>query len=113
MLLSLNEVRLQLNLLDGEESDEFLTALALAAESYTVEYCNRNFYATVDDIPEDDTTGIVLPDCVKHAMVMLLAHFYEHRESSTALTVKVLPFGFEQLAGIKRIRQLGDLDASS
>lgn len=106
MLLNLPEVRLHLNLGSDEESDTLLSNLILASESYTQEYCARKFYEPDATIPETDTTGITLPDCVKQAMLLLIGHFFENRESTTPLNIKVLPFGFEQLAGIKRIRHL-------
>ena len=44
-----------------------------------------------------------VPNTVRHALLMLVAHYYENRENELIGTVsKTLPFGFEALIGSER-----------
>ena len=49
----------------------------------------------------DATTDV--PDTLRHALLMLVAHWYENRENEIIGTIsKTTPFGFEELISIER-----------
>ena len=107
MLLTLTEIRLQLQLEPDEFSDDLLTMYGNAASQYLQTYCNRPILAADDALPvdmdEDDTT-MLLTDDLKIALLMLVGHYFLHRESTSDRTVKTVPMGFEAHADQYRIR---------
>jgi uncharacterized phiE125 gp8 family phage protein len=48
----------------------------------------------------DDITDI--PQTVRHALMMLVGHWYENREEAQSDKLVDVPFGFEELIGIER-----------
>ncbi len=49
-----------------------------------------------------------VPDTVRHALLMLVAHYYENRENELIGTIsKTLPFGFDDLIGQERAAWYG------
>jgi uncharacterized phiE125 gp8 family phage protein len=49
------------------------------------------------------STSASVPQTVRHALLMLVAHWYENRENELIGTIsKTLPFGFEDLLNIER-----------
>lgn len=43
-----------------------------------------------------------VPDVVRHALMMLIGHWYESREQSVENDLSSVPYGFEELIGIER-----------
>ena len=43
-----------------------------------------------------------IPQTVRHALMMLVAHWYENREEAQSDTLVDVPYGFEELIGIER-----------
>lgn len=106
MLLSLGEIRRQLVLDDDEGNDELLLTFAAAAEDYTASYCNRKILSPDEPLPEDDPDAIHITPGLKMAMLYLVSHFYENRESTSPLSIKQVPMTFEMLANSKRLSQI-------
>jgi uncharacterized phiE125 gp8 family phage protein len=48
------------------------------------------------------TTAADVPDTLRHAMLMLIGHWYENRETTLADEVSNIPFGFEMLLDMHR-----------
>ena len=48
-----------------------------------------------------------VPHTLKQAMLMLIAHWYERRESTTEARLTTLPFGFESLLSVERVSWYG------
>ena len=49
-----------------------------------------------------------VPETIRHALFMLVAHYYENREPELVGTIsKTLPYGFEDLIGIERSSYYG------
>lgn len=42
-------------------------------------------------------TALVVTEDLRHAMLMLIAHWFENRESGSPLTIKDVPMGFDFL----------------
>ena len=53
-------------------------------------------------------TSASVPDTIRHAMLMLIAYWYENRENElVGLNSKTLPFGFDDLLNLHRERWYG------
>lgn len=48
-----------------------------------------------------------VPQTVRHALMLLLAHWYEVRENTSDGSIQTVPFGFEELIGIERATWYG------
>ena len=53
-----------------------------------------------------DATSDV-PDNIRHALLMLVAHWYEHREQAVEARLQTTPYGFDELLGVDRARWYG------
>jgi uncharacterized phage protein (predicted DNA packaging) len=100
MLLKMEEIKAQLRLdEDFTDEDSLLTLMGQAAQSRTENFLNRRLYATAADLPEDDPDGLVMPDEVKLALLLLVTHYYENRSSVTEVEKLELPQSFNWLVG--------------
>ncbi|EDX5691436.1 phage gp6-like head-tail connector protein [Salmonella enterica] len=100
MLLSMDEIKAQLRLdEDFTDEDSLLALLGQAVQSRTENFLNRRLYATAADIPEDDPDGLVIPDEVRLALLLLVTHFYENRSTVTEVEKVELPMSFSWLVG--------------
>lgn len=77
--LTIDEIKQQTYVSDDDEND-YLLALADAAIERIQDYTNRTLYETVEDAADDDIALIWRAD-LKLAALMLVAHYYEHREA--------------------------------
>jgi uncharacterized phiE125 gp8 family phage protein len=53
-----------------------------------------------------DTSSSV-PQTVRHALMMLVAHWYENRETSAEKSMTEVPYGFHEMIGIERNQWYG------
>ena len=53
----------------------------------------------------DDAADV--PQTIKQAMLMLIAHWYERRESASEDRLVTVPFGFESLMSVERVSWYG------
>ncbi|EGT5654211.1 phage gp6-like head-tail connector protein [Citrobacter braakii] len=78
MLLTLEEIKQQCRLEpDFDEEDSLLNQIGNAAQIRTETRINRKLYA--DEVPDTDPEGLVLPDDIKQAMLLLVGYWYENR----------------------------------
>jgi len=104
MLLTLDEIKMQCRLEnDFTDEDRLLELLALAAEAKATTYLNRNLYKTNDEIPELDEDGMVITEDIRLGLLMLIAHWYENRETASSGGLTETPFAFEALLQPYRI----------
>ena len=52
-------------------------------------------------------TSASVPQTVRHALMMLVAHWYENRETSSEKQMVDLPYGFSEMIGIERNQWYG------
>jgi uncharacterized phiE125 gp8 family phage protein len=99
--------------LDGNEQfDDLDNYSVFATNGYTVIQPKPGFtWPEVQDRP--DAIGIDyeagygdnpsdVPQTVRHALMMLVGHWYEQRENTSEGKPQTVPFGFEELIGIER-----------
>lgn len=84
---SLAEVKKHLNIEQSfDEDDNYITALIDVAEERVLSHCDK----AADDID-------VVPPSMKHAVLLLVAEMYAHRELSTDRAVNALPISLDYL----------------
>lgn len=52
-------------------------------------------------------TSASVPQTVRHALMMLVAHWYENRETSAEKSMTEVPYGFHEMIGIERNQWYG------
>jgi len=65
-------------------------------DAVTLEF-TAGFGSTPDDVPAD----------LRHALLLLISHWYQNREASTEATVKEIPMGFDMLLSAHRVSWYG------
>ncbi|RTR01943.1 head-tail connector protein [Halomonas nitroreducens] len=91
---------------DDVEEDALLDTYATAAQRLVENRTGRKLYATAGEIPNDPETGepieagLVLDDDLTTAMLLLVGHWYENRESVVLGTIASdLPMAVDALIG--------------
>ena len=48
-----------------------------------------------------------VPDTIRHALMMLIGHWYDHREQTALDELSNVPYGYDQLLNMHRISWYG------
>ena len=72
------------------EDDEYIKALCLAAENAVENHIARPLSEITDEPGK-------LPPAVKHAILLLVGHFYANRESVSFATASEIPLAYQYL----------------
>lgn len=100
-ITTLSEAKAHLRIGTSDE-DTLLQIYLNAAEKAASNQLNRALYATTAGT---DTTGLVMTEAVKVAVLLLVGHWYENRESVTTVqgaNIKELPLAFTWLLDQER-----------
>jgi len=93
MLLTLAEIKAQCRIdADITDEDGQLQLLGRAAEARVQRYLNRSLY--LDAVPDTDPDGLVLTDDIRLGLLLLVGHWYEHREAVTDFEQSETPMTF-------------------
>lgn len=100
-MITSDEVKTQL-VIDAADTlhDAWISAAIPAAEMAIANQINRTFYADQDAIDADAESpenALVFSDDLKIATLMLIAHWFEHRETASELTIKQVPYTVDYL----------------
>lgn len=83
--------------IDTDEEDELLKSYVAAALAHVELHCDRVLVDPVPDEPLQPDQMALTPD-VWQAVVLLVAHWYAHREAVvTGPAATAVPLGFERL----------------
>lgn len=84
---------------DFIEDDALLDTYANAAARHVENQTGRTLYATSAEIPaEGDEHALVLDDDITTAMLLLIGHWYEHREAVVVdASAQTLPMAVDAL----------------
>ena len=98
-MITIAECKIQCSLLEDEVEHDQWFNLNLPAVMPTIEsLVNRSIYETSEDLTAaDDEHGIVFNKPLKLAGLMLIAHWFEHRETSSPLALNETPMALEYL----------------
>lgn len=95
-LLTLDEIKQQCRVEpDFTDDDVLLTAIGDAAQTRTETRINRKLYAEAE--PGMDPEGLVLPDDVKQAMLLLVGYWYENRVTVNDFEQSEAPLAYNWL----------------
>lgn len=99
-MIELTDIKYQCRIeLDDTYDDRFLESLQKAAQSYIDTYLNVT-------VRWDDVNGdIPLYHDIKLAALMLIGHWYENRESTSAVALKEVPLATNCLLDQHRVFQ--------
>ena len=99
---------------DVTDDDTLLETYATAAQRLIEHHTARTLYATAGEIPTDTETGeitddsaLVLDDDITTAMLLIIGHWYENRESVVVgSTASELPMAVDALISPHRHYQI-------
>ncbi|WP_222864751.1 head-tail connector protein [Serratia marcescens] len=95
-LLTLDEIKQQCRIEpDFTEDDTLLTSIGDAAQVRTETRINRKLYAS--EVPPTDPDGLVLPDDIKQALLLLVGYWYENRVAVNDFEQTEAPLAFNWL----------------
>lgn len=77
-MITLQEAKYQCRI-EHDDEDTLLQGYINASISYAQSFLGRTLYATAT--PSDDGTGLVFNASIKQACLMLIGHWYAHREA--------------------------------
>ncbi|NDO83917.1 hypothetical protein CJP72_25235 [Citrobacter sp. NCU1] len=96
MLLTLDEIKQQCRIEpDFTEDDDLLNQIGSAVQIRTETRINRKLYA--DEVPVPDPDGLILPDDIKQAMLLLVGYWYENRLAVNDFEQSEAPLGYNWL----------------
>lgn len=93
--ITVEEVKQQSYLNAGDDEDVYLQMLIDAAIEFIEDYTNRTLIEK--GAKTDDDFPLVFGTQVKIAALLLIAHWYENRETSNTSNPKEIPFGFTDI----------------
>lgn len=96
MLLTLDEIKQQCRIEpDFTEDDDLLNQIGSAVQIRIETRINRKLYA--DEVPVTDPDGLILPDDIKQAMLLLVGYWYENRLAANDFEQSEAPLGYNWL----------------
>lgn len=101
--LTLPQIKQQLRLdVDDTSEDEHLTLLGDVAEEAVATHLNRTLY--IAEVPDEDSTGRVINQPIRMAMLLMVGQLYENREASiTGTIISEVPLAYSYLLERYRI----------
>lgn len=114
-MITIDQCKSQCNIeLEELEFDRWFRQTIPAVTALIKNYLNRPLYDSKDaldaakaELEDEDTslnTAIIFSDDLKHAMLMMIAHWFENRETTSSLTIKDVPMSFHFLVDPYRLR---------
>ncbi|VVD76406.1 hypothetical protein PEP31012_00865 [Pandoraea eparura] len=96
---------------DGAD-DQPIRLLAVAAQRFVENHTGRKLYPAGESLPDGAPEGaLVIDDDLRLAILMLVAHWHEHREaavqSASTTTSATVPLAFDALIGPYRWFNVG------
>ncbi|KYN82208.1 hypothetical protein ATY36_13785 [Vibrio cidicii] len=106
-MIDLDKVKNQCSIdADITEHDQLLTLYLSAAKRSVENYLNRPVYWTQEEVPKDPElvpeNAFVAKEDTELAALLLVGHWFGHREAVTESSVKTLPLGVSFLLDFDR-----------
>ena len=100
-MITLDEAKQQCRI-EHDDENELLQGYINASLSYSQSFLGRALYMTA--VPADDSNGLLFNASVKQACLMLIGHWYAHREAVPDAEKRIeTPFAVTQLLQPYRI----------
>ena len=101
-MITLDRLRQQCRLdSDDTREDTQLTFYAQAARKAVENHINRPLFD--EAVPEEASEGLVITEDIELAILMLTAHFFESRVSTSEVKLYRIPQAYEYLLGPYRV----------
>ena len=100
--LTLEQIKHQCRIdADDTSEDDYLELIGEAAEQAVESHLNRTLY--INEVPEDDSTGLITNKPIQMAALLMVGQLYENREATSELTMKEVPLAYGYLLERYRI----------
>lgn len=93
-MITLDDIKLHCRI-DHDDEDSLLTQYHAAAREQVENYICRPLFDTV--APPDVEDGIAMTRSIEQAMLLLIGHWYAHRESVADVSMSEVPHGVHAL----------------
>lgn len=103
MLPNLSDIKRNLRL-DDDSEDDYISSLISPAFEVFKKDCNRLVVLSANELDENDkSTTMLFDDMCKRALILLVSHWFNHRESSTDLKLVDTPMAYAHIVGLLRV----------
>ncbi len=103
-MITLTDIKQQCRLDEDDTSEDALLGRYLAAARLAVSrHIDRPIFDTEAD--KGDKEGVVIDEVLEMAILLLISHFYEHREATSEIELYECPLGYDSL--IHPYRKIG------
>ena len=101
-MVTLEQVKYQCRI-EHDDEDELLAGYMAAARDHIQMHLDRTIYELA--VPDDDPDGVIDNASLDQATLMLIGHWYAHRESVSETATTEVPMGVDFL--LTPYRRLG------
>ena len=89
-MVTLEQVKFQCRI-EHDDEDALLTGYIAAARDHVQMHLDRTIYDLA--VPDDDPDGVIDNASIDQATLMIVAHWYSHRESVSESSMIEVPMG--------------------
>ena len=101
-MVTLEQVKFQCRI-EHEDEDALLAGYMAAARDHIQQHLDRTIYELV--VPDDDEYGVVDNASIDQATLLIVGHWYAHREAVSESSMTEMPLGAYHL--IQPYRRMG------
>ncbi len=95
-MITLTDIKQQCRIDETDNSeDAMLTFYLMAAKIAVSNHIDRKLFDSEKE--KGDKDGVVIDEVLEMAMLLLVGHFYEHREATSDIQLHECPIGYEAL----------------
>lgn len=89
-MVTLEQVKHQCRI-EHDDEDVLLAGYIAAARDHVQMYLDRNIYEVA--IPDDDPDGVIDNPSIDQATLLMIGHWYAHREAVSESSMNEMPMG--------------------
>lgn len=101
-MVTLEQVKFQCRI-EHDDEDALLDGYIAAARDHVQMHLDRTIYELA--VPDDDPDGVIDNASIDQAILMIVAHWYAHRESVSESSMADVPMGVNYL--LQPYRRMG------
>jgi len=95
-MVTLEQVKIQCRI-ENDDEDALLTGYMAAARDHVQMHLDRTIYDLA--IPEDNPDGVIDNASIDQATLLIVSHWYAHREAVSESSMTEMPIGAYHLLG--------------
>lgn len=89
-MVTLEQVKFQCRI-EHDDEDALLAGYMAAARDHVQKHLDRTIYESV--VPDDDPDGVIDNASIDQATLLLIGHWYAHREAVSESSMTEMPMG--------------------